>query len=63
MKIVFNLEILGLNLTQNNLAPNVSYEAVLPVPYIQTLMEKSGCQTGLVILDDCSNMCFHNKYR
>ncbi|CAI4233067.1 unnamed protein product [Auanema sp. JU1783] len=53
----------GLNLPVNQLAPNVSYEAVLPVSYIQTLMELSGCQTGQVLKDHCTDMCFHKKYR
>lgn len=44
------------------ISPNVSYEAVLPVSYVQTLMEKSGCQTGQ-FAESCEDHCFFSKYR
>ncbi|KAK0411598.1 hypothetical protein QR680_005736 [Steinernema hermaphroditum] len=52
----------GLRLPTHELPTNVSYESVLSVSHIQTLMELSGCQAG-VFKDPCTNMCFHSKYR
>ncbi|TKR86916.1 hypothetical protein L596_011414 [Steinernema carpocapsae] len=52
----------GLQLPTQQLFTNVSYESVLSVSHIQTLMELSGCQAG-VFKDPCTNMCFHSKYR
>ncbi|CAB3400911.1 unnamed protein product [Caenorhabditis bovis] len=52
----------GLKLSPTVIAPNVSYEAVLPVNYVQTLMEKSGCQTGQFV-ESCDDICFFSKYR
>ncbi|CAJ0954735.1 unnamed protein product, partial [Mesorhabditis belari] len=53
----------GLKLPVNDLHPkNVSYESVLAVSHVQTIMELSGCQAG-VFRNPCTDMCFHNKYR
>ncbi|KAF1747223.1 hypothetical protein GCK72_023685 [Caenorhabditis remanei] len=52
----------GLAFEANMISPNVSYEAVLPVSYVQTLMEKSGCQTGQ-FAESCDDYCFFSKYR
>ncbi|KAI6217170.1 Leucine-rich repeat and Immunoglobulin I-set and heme peroxidase domain containing protein [Aphelenchoides fujianensis] len=41
---------------------NVSYESVLSVTHIQTLMELSGCMNGQ-FTDACTDICFHSKYR
>ncbi|CAO4384089.1 unnamed protein product [Caenorhabditis nigoni] len=52
----------GLAFEAKMISPNVSYEAVLPVSYVQTLMEKSGCQTGQ-FAESCEDYCFFSKYR
>uniref|UniRef100_A0A8R1DTH4 Peroxidase n=1 Tax=Caenorhabditis japonica TaxID=281687 RepID=A0A8R1DTH4_CAEJA len=52
----------GLAFDASMISPNVSYEAVLPVSYVQTLMEKSGCQTGQ-FAESCEDYCFFSKYR
>ncbi|CAI5456137.1 unnamed protein product [Caenorhabditis angaria] len=52
----------GLQFTPAMISPNVSYEAVLPAAYVQTLMEKSGCQTGQFV-ESCDDHCFFSKYR
>uniref|UniRef100_A0A915MLM8 Ig-like domain-containing protein n=1 Tax=Meloidogyne javanica TaxID=6303 RepID=A0A915MLM8_MELJA len=41
---------------------NISFESVLSVTHIQTLMELSGCMSGQ-FKDTCQDMCFHSKYR
>ncbi|CAJ0567070.1 unnamed protein product, partial [Mesorhabditis spiculigera] len=53
----------GLMLPVGDLHPkNVSYESVLAVSHVQTIMELSGCQAG-IFRNPCTDMCFHNKYR
>ncbi|CAD6193084.1 unnamed protein product [Caenorhabditis auriculariae] len=52
----------GLEFSASGITPNVSYEAVLPVSFVQTLMEKSGCQTGQFV-ESCDDICYHSKYR
>uniref|UniRef100_A0A915CVR9 Uncharacterized protein n=1 Tax=Ditylenchus dipsaci TaxID=166011 RepID=A0A915CVR9_9BILA len=53
---------LGLQLLPADMPTNISYESVLSVTHIQTIMELSGCMNGQ-FKDSCSNMCFHSKYR
>ncbi|KAI1712438.1 immunoglobulin i-set domain-containing protein [Ditylenchus destructor] len=53
---------LGIQFEPSELPTNVSYESVLSVTHIQTIMELSGCMNGQ-FKDSCSNMCFHSKYR
>lgn len=52
----------GLRLRPLELPTNVSYESVLAVTHIQTIMELSGCMNGQ-FKDACTDMCFHSKYR
>ncbi|KAL3073258.1 hypothetical protein niasHS_000010 [Heterodera schachtii] len=54
---------LGINLRPLDM-PNehISFESVLSVTHIQTLMELSGCMAGQ-FKDACQDMCFHSKYR
>uniref|UniRef100_A0A0K0FL11 Peroxidasin-like protein (inferred by orthology to a human protein) n=1 Tax=Strongyloides venezuelensis TaxID=75913 RepID=A0A0K0FL11_STRVS len=53
----------GLRLPINELPTNVSYESILAVSHIQTLMELSGCMNGQFREPCDKNMCFHTKYR
>ncbi|CAD6189512.1 unnamed protein product [Caenorhabditis auriculariae] len=53
----------GMTLNVNELHPkNVSYEALLHVTHMQTLMGLSGCASGQ-FKNPCTDTCFHNKYR
>ncbi|KAI6237509.1 Leucine-rich repeat and Immunoglobulin I-set and heme peroxidase domain containing protein [Aphelenchoides besseyi] len=52
----------GLRFKPTDIPTNVSYESVLSVTHIQTLMELSGCMNGQ-FTDACTDMCFHSKYR
>uniref|UniRef100_A0AC35UDD4 Peroxidasin n=1 Tax=Rhabditophanes sp. KR3021 TaxID=114890 RepID=A0AC35UDD4_9BILA len=52
----------GLRLPLHQLPTNVSYESILAVSHIQTIMELSGCMNGQ-FKETCDNMCFHSKYR
>ncbi|CAD5206024.1 unnamed protein product [Bursaphelenchus okinawaensis] len=52
----------GLHFKPTDIPTNVSYESVLSVTHIQTLMELSGCMNGQ-FQDACEDMCFHSKYR
>uniref|UniRef100_A0A7E4WD61 Peroxidase n=1 Tax=Panagrellus redivivus TaxID=6233 RepID=A0A7E4WD61_PANRE len=52
----------GLRLDATQLPTNLSFESVLAVSHIQTIMELSGCMNGQ-FKDACSNLCFHSKYR
>uniref|UniRef100_A0A0N4ZT87 Peroxidasin n=1 Tax=Parastrongyloides trichosuri TaxID=131310 RepID=A0A0N4ZT87_PARTI len=53
----------GLRLPLNELPTNISYESILAVSHIQTLMELSGCMNGQFREPCDKNMCFHQKYR
>ncbi|KAF7638230.1 hypothetical protein Mgra_00002202 [Meloidogyne graminicola] len=54
---------LGINLLPKEMSSeNISFESVLSVTHIQTLMELSGCMNGQ-FKDNCQDMCFHSKYR
>ncbi|KAI3413184.1 hypothetical protein GPALN_010685 [Globodera pallida] len=54
---------LGLSLRPMDMPnENISFESVLSVTHIQTLMELSGCMAGQ-FKDACQDMCFHSKYR
>uniref|UniRef100_A0A914NCH4 Ig-like domain-containing protein n=1 Tax=Meloidogyne incognita TaxID=6306 RepID=A0A914NCH4_MELIC len=54
---------LGINLKPQEMpTENISFESVLSVTHIQTLMELSGCMSGQ-FKDTCQDMCFHSKYR
>ncbi|KAE9547992.1 hypothetical protein FO519_008799, partial [Halicephalobus sp. NKZ332] len=53
---------LGIDLNPADMPKNLSFESVLQVSHIQTIMELSGCMNGQ-FKDSCSNMCFHSKYR
>ncbi|CAB3398936.1 unnamed protein product [Caenorhabditis bovis] len=53
----------GLMLDIDELHPkNISYESVLHVTHMQTLMGMSGCHSGQ-FKNPCTDVCFHNKYR
>ncbi|CAI5450314.1 unnamed protein product [Caenorhabditis angaria] len=57
----------GLKLDINELhgeaqSRNLSYESVLHVTHVQSLMGLSGCHRGQ-FKNPCSDVCFHNKYR
>lgn len=53
----------GMTLSVDELHPsNVSYEAVLHVTHMQTLMGLSGCTAGQ-FKNPCTDSCFHKKYR
>ncbi|KHN78690.1 Peroxidasin -like protein [Toxocara canis] len=52
----------GLNFPINELPTNFSFESVLAVSHIQTIMELSGCVTG-PFRNPCTDMCLYSKYR
>jgi peroxidase len=52
----------GLSFRTSDIPTNVSYESVLSVTHVQTLMELSGCMNGQ-FKDACTDLCFHSKYR
>uniref|UniRef100_A0A914YB12 Ig-like domain-containing protein n=1 Tax=Panagrolaimus superbus TaxID=310955 RepID=A0A914YB12_9BILA len=52
----------GLRFNVHELPTNMSFESVLSVSHIQTIMELSGCMNGQ-FKDACTNMCFHSKFR
>ncbi|PAV75225.1 hypothetical protein WR25_18023 [Diploscapter pachys] len=52
----------GLRLNVAELAPNVSYESVLHVTHMNTLMGLSGCAGGQ-FKNPCTDTCYHNRYR
>uniref|UniRef100_F1KTR8 Peroxidasin n=1 Tax=Ascaris suum TaxID=6253 RepID=F1KTR8_ASCSU len=52
----------GLNFPISELPTNFSFESVLAVSHIQTIMELSGCVTG-PFRNPCTDMCLYSKYR
>ncbi|KAL3982171.1 hypothetical protein ACH3XW_46105 [Acanthocheilonema viteae] len=52
----------GLKFPIEQLPTNFSFESILAVSNIQTIMELSGCVTG-PFRNPCTDMCLHAKYR
>ncbi|VDM13419.1 unnamed protein product, partial [Wuchereria bancrofti] len=52
----------GLKFPVNQLPTNFSFESILAVSNIQTIMELSGCVTG-PFRNPCTDMCLYAKYR
>uniref|UniRef100_A0A1I7VVU9 Peroxidasin n=1 Tax=Loa loa TaxID=7209 RepID=A0A1I7VVU9_LOALO len=52
----------GLKFPINQLPMNFSFESILAVSNIQTIMELSGCVTG-PFRNPCTDMCLYSKYR
>uniref|UniRef100_A0A915Q5C4 Ig-like domain-containing protein n=1 Tax=Setaria digitata TaxID=48799 RepID=A0A915Q5C4_9BILA len=52
----------GLKFPTDQLPTNFSFESVLAVSHIQTIMELSGCVTG-PFRNPCTEMCLYTKYR
>uniref|UniRef100_A0A2K6W3J0 Ig-like domain-containing protein n=1 Tax=Onchocerca volvulus TaxID=6282 RepID=A0A2K6W3J0_ONCVO len=52
----------GLKFPVNQLSTNFSFESILAVSNIQTIMELSGCVTG-PFRNPCTDMCLYTKYR
>uniref|UniRef100_A0A183DEX1 FERM domain-containing protein n=1 Tax=Gongylonema pulchrum TaxID=637853 RepID=A0A183DEX1_9BILA len=52
----------GLKIPIEQLPTNFSFESVLAVSHIQTIMELSGCVTG-PFRNPCTDMCLYSKYR
>ncbi|KAM3726272.1 Peroxidasin [Dirofilaria immitis] len=52
----------GLKFPINQLPTNFSFESILAVSHIQTIMELSGCVTG-PFRNPCADMCLYTKYR